>query len=160
MLVFALARDIFSGKFKGPPIITYNKRTETRDKVSYTVLGNAQFHAQTELNFPWFSSASPYSWRNSISIQATTTSFHSTQFTILYIFYHFIYRLTASLYKPYTINHYCLLRSAWKGLNVLILRKFNPLKAELNPICHLLALLRAHHIFHVSGLRVKSTLYW
>jgi hypothetical protein len=27
--------------------------------------------------------------------------------------------------------------------------------AELNPICHLLALLGAHHIFHVSGLRVK-----
>ena len=31
----------------------------------------------------------------------------------------------------------------------------NPLDAELNPICHLLALLGAHHIFHVSGLRVK-----
>jgi len=31
---------------------------------------------------------------------------------------------------------------------------FNPLNAELNRICHLLALL-AHHIFHVSGLRVK-----
>jgi len=31
---------------------------------------------------------------------------------------------------------------------------FNLLNAELNPICHLLALL-AHHIFHVSGLRVK-----
>jgi len=31
----------------------------------------------------------------------------------------------------------------------------NPLNAELNPICHLLALLGAHHIFHVSGLRVK-----
>ena len=30
----------------------------------------------------------------------------------------------------------------------------NPLNAELNPICHLLALL-GHHIFHVSGLRVK-----
>jgi len=26
----------------------------------------------------------------------------------------------------------------------------NPLKAELNPICHQLALFRAHHIFHVS----------
>jgi len=26
----------------------------------------------------------------------------------------------------------------------------NPLKAELNPICHLLALLRAHHILHIS----------
>jgi hypothetical protein len=31
----------------------------------------------------------------------------------------------------------------------------NPLNAELNPICHLLALLGAHHIFHVGGLRVK-----
>ena len=32
---------------------------------------------------------------------------------------------------------------------------FNPLNAELNPTDHLLALLGAHHIFHVSGLRVK-----
>jgi len=32
---------------------------------------------------------------------------------------------------------------------------FNPLNAELNPICHLLALLGAHHTLHVSGLRVK-----
>jgi hypothetical protein len=32
----------------------------------------------------------------------------------------------------------------------------NPLNAKLNPICHLLALLGAHHIFHVSGLRVKG----
>ena len=31
----------------------------------------------------------------------------------------------------------------------------NPLNAVLNPICHLLALLGAHHIFHVSGLRVN-----
>jgi choline dehydrogenase-like flavoprotein len=31
----------------------------------------------------------------------------------------------------------------------------NPLNAELNPISHLLALL-AHHIFHITGLRVKS----
>ena len=31
----------------------------------------------------------------------------------------------------------------------------NPLNAELNPICHLLALFGAYHIFHVSGLRVK-----
>ena len=38
-----------------------------------------------------------------------------------------------------------------------ILRYFyiNPLKAEFNPICHLLALLGAHHIFHISGLRVN-----
>jgi hypothetical protein len=32
----------------------------------------------------------------------------------------------------------------------------NRLNAELNPICHLLALLGAHHIFHASGLRVNT----
>jgi hypothetical protein len=31
----------------------------------------------------------------------------------------------------------------------------NPLNAKFNPICHLLALLGAHHIFHVSRIRVK-----
>ena len=31
----------------------------------------------------------------------------------------------------------------------------NPLNPELNPICYLLALLRAHHFFHVSRIRVK-----
>ena len=31
---------------------------------------------------------------------------------------------------------------------------FKDLNAELHPLCHLLALLGAHHIFHVSGLRV------
>jgi hypothetical protein len=32
----------------------------------------------------------------------------------------------------------------------------NPLNAELNPICNLLALLGAHPILHVSRIRVKS----
>ena len=32
----------------------------------------------------------------------------------------------------------------------------NPLNAELNPICQLLALLGAHHILHVSKIRVKT----
>jgi len=31
----------------------------------------------------------------------------------------------------------------------------NPLNAELNPICCLLALLGFHHILHVSRIRVK-----
>jgi len=34
----------------------------------------------------------------------------------------------------------------------------NPLNAELNPICHLLALLGAHHIPHISRIRVKMDL--
>ena len=34
--------------------------------------------------------------------------------------------------------------------------RINPLNAELNPICCLLALLGAHHFLHVSRMRVKS----
>jgi hypothetical protein len=34
----------------------------------------------------------------------------------------------------------------------------NPLNAKLNPICHLLALLGAHHILHVSRLRVNHNM--
>jgi hypothetical protein len=35
----------------------------------------------------------------------------------------------------------------------------NPLNAELNSICHLLALLGAHYIFYISELRVKREEY-
>ena len=38
----------------------------------------------------------------------------------------------------------------------LLLVVINPLNAELNPICYLLALLGAHHFLHVSRIRVKS----
>jgi len=46
------------------------------------------------------------------------------------------------------------------SVRIFQLRKFmssllNPLNAELNPICHLLALLGAHHILHVSRIRVN-----
>jgi len=34
-------------------------------------------------------------------------------------------------------------------------RSITPLNAQLNPVCHLLALLGAHHILHVSRIRVK-----
>jgi hypothetical protein len=36
-----------------------------------------------------------------------------------------------------------------------LIRDINPLNAELNPICHLLALLGAQHILYVSRIRVK-----
>jgi len=37
--------------------------------------------------------------------------------------------------------------AVWTGAGNLV---FNPSNLELNPICHLLALLGAHHILHVS----------
>jgi hypothetical protein len=33
---------------------------------------------------------------------------------------------------------------------------FNPLNTELNPIRHLLALVKAHHFVHVSRIRFKE----
>ena len=38
---------------------------------------------------------------------------------------------------------------------VICVSVLNPLNPELNPICHLLALLGAHHILHISRIRVK-----
>ena len=61
---------------------------------------------------------------------------------------------------------YCLLKTqrgclTWKPGFKLIWKHFprgifNPLNPELNPICYLLALLGAHHLLHVSRIRVKS----
>ena len=41
---------------------------------------------------------------------------------------------------------------------IIVLFQFNPLNAELNPIRHLLALVRARHIVHVSRIRVNGRL--
>ena len=43
--------------------------------------------------------------------------------------------------------------------NILPSYYFNPLKAELNPICCLLALLGAHHFLHVSRIRVNLLIF-
>jgi len=37
-----------------------------------------------------------------------------------------------------------------------VMPEFNPLNAKLNPICHLLTLLGAHPILHISRIRVNS----
>jgi hypothetical protein len=36
----------------------------------------------------------------------------------------------------------------------------NPLNSQFDPICHLLALLGAHHILHVSRIRIKQQPDW
>jgi len=44
----------------------------------------------------------------------------------------------------------------WEASRLVWPSVINPLNAELNPICHLLALLGAHHILHVSRIGVKT----
>jgi hypothetical protein len=43
-----------------------------------------------------------------------------------------------------------------KDVAIYNIISLKPLNAELNPICPLLALLGAHHILHVGGLRVNG----
>jgi len=40
-------------------------------------------------------------------------------------------------------------------MNTKFRKEINPLNAELNPICHLLALLGAHNVLHVSRIWVN-----
>jgi hypothetical protein len=46
-------------------------------------------------------------------------------------------------------------KGLWIGNLTFFYIWFNPLNTDLNSICHLLALLGAHHVLHVSGLRVN-----
>jgi len=67
---------------------------------------------------------------------------------------------------PFTCPHDPSFRHViHKNLSPALLQasaEINPLNSKLNPICHLLALLGAHHILHVNGIRVKigSAFFW
>jgi len=56
--------------------------------------------------------------------------------------------------KRYTIVMSC---STLDEIHPRQQNSFNPLNAELNPICRMLALLEAHHILHVGRIKVKAT---
>jgi len=58
--------------------------------------------------------------------------------------------------EVYILFHFnIILNTTGCPLLKLKIKNFNPLNTQLNPICHLLALLGAHHILHFSGIRVK-----
>jgi hypothetical protein len=61
---------------------------------------------------------------------------------------------TISYTESYTVE-WTLRRVSVLVDPILTESRLNPLNAELNPICHLLALLGAHHILHVSRIRVN-----
>jgi hypothetical protein len=56
-----------------------------------------------------------------------------------------VFEMIRHLAEIKTVNVRCLLENF-----------VNPLNAKLNPICHLLTSLGAHHIIHVSKIRVKE----
>ena len=64
-----------------------------------------------------------------------------------------LYRLDVAESKYGNQTHHFWEREAFKIKNHICI---NPLNAELNPICHLLALLGAHLILHISRVHVKT----
>jgi len=46
----------------------------------------------------------------------------------------------------------------WECDEIKSFVRFNLLTAQLNPICHLMVLLGAHPIFHISRIRLKAGL--
>ena len=58
----------------------------------------------------------------------------------------FIYAISQLYHVQNTVSHH--------------IAAVNPLNAELNPICHLLALLGTHHILHINRIRVKQRWAW
>jgi hypothetical protein len=57
-------------------------------------------------------------------------------------------------------THHFVFFIAVTSMQKLIEREqINPLNAELNPICHFLALLGAHHILRVSRIKVNANVF-
>ena len=53
------------------------------------------------------------------------------------------------------ISNICSCQNKFFNFPVAVNNSINPLNAELNSVCSLLALLGAHHILHVSRIRVR-----
>ena len=89
-------------------------------------------------------------WYNTVLCDVTgaTTGYSPVSAVTIY--------MIVAVYNSH-LNLYLLTWSIWWAPNNASKGQmgFNPLNAELNPICHLLALLEAHPILHVSRVRVN-----
>jgi hypothetical protein len=108
----------------------------------------------------------PCSRKRSITEEQIAFIYCSRSIMFLAIEYYFdwlsmYWRWTARNCRGQHVYHFRLVISLvickWKLCSIKSLVRFviNPLNAKLNPICYLLALLGAHHILHVSRVRVK-----
>jgi hypothetical protein len=86
---------------------------------------------------------------------------HFYAYTSVKIIHHLRQCLTTSAFpRPRFSDRYvghisCLLHSVWPARHPL--HGLTLLNAELNPIWHLIALVGAHHIHHVSRVRVNDS---
>ena len=67
-----------------------------------------------------------------------------------------VYVLFSNVNKSSVSVFITTMKSSVAEASTCKIKYFDPLNAELNPICYLLVLLGAHHFLHVSRIRVKS----
>jgi len=84
--------------------------------------------------------------------------FHYTWYMFLFFNSTGWKHLNSRRHTPMT-STYCLVRRSSEHCYQIsvVSMCFNTVNAELNPTCHLLALLGAHHILHVSGIKVNCS---
>ena len=92
----------------------------------------------------WMPNGRGFTYQNAIHLtrsceQASKPTCLLHTFLLSFTYYYYYY------YHYHHHHHHHFSMNSWL---------FNPLSAELYPICHLVALLGAHHILHVSRIRV------
>ena len=76
------------------------------------------------------------------------------QFCVFILLYHYLSYMIYFLLEFRSVLRYVWI-NVYFGLDLTTVSVVNPSNAELNRICHLMELLGAHHILHVSRIRVK-----
>jgi len=76
-------------------------------------------------------------------------------YTVTSASYYYLYRLFILVSIPCPFLKTIIISDICASLFIGYCQHFNPLNAKLNPICHLLALLGAHPILHISRIRVN-----
>jgi len=79
-------------------------------------------------------------------------------FGLWHFYQHSVSSVVQFMPVPSNLNN---MGDSYSGIDIFnnLPMEINPLNTELNPICHLLALLGAHHFLHVSRIRVKNVAY-
>ena len=142
-------------KYTGLYVYEYIRKSKSRPNSKRPILYGLQHESPAVLFI-----VQQYSSARFISLRFYPAKRNSALVENIVLLHFPLYFFNLQLPKPRSVcRSLCLsYRLCWLRqfvLNALFNYAVNPLNAELNPICYLLALL-AHHFLHVSRIRVKS----
>ena len=121
------------------------------------MLSDFYYNADTQekAKFNPFMLLTPSIWSVLNLIQYVFNVLTSSLYPSIFICRPFCY-LYSTVMVRYVMVQVLRLSTHLQHCSINVFTVLNPLNAELNPICHLLALLGVHHFLHLSRIRVKS----